>query len=93
MNSLSAVTWKDMMEWKFHSIPEWKKALITKVLGIIYIIIYFVVIYRTIINILCLHLQYQTIHFSHFTVDNTLIIYAIQCKCFMSHLVLLYWLH
>jgi len=33
MTSLSAVTWKDMMEWRFHSLPEWKKAAITKVLG------------------------------------------------------------
>ena len=33
MNSLSAVTWKDMMEWKFYYLPEWKKALITKVLA------------------------------------------------------------
>ena len=39
MNSLSAVTWKDMMEWKFHYIPEWKKALITKVLGITHLYI------------------------------------------------------
>ena len=33
MNSLSAVTWKDMMEWKFYYLPEWKKALITKLLS------------------------------------------------------------
>ena len=33
MNSLSAVTWKDMMEWKFYYLPEWKKAFITKLLA------------------------------------------------------------
>ena len=33
MNSLAAVTWKDMMEWKYQHIAEEKKALITKFLG------------------------------------------------------------
>ena len=33
LNSLSAVTWKDMVEWKFKHIPESRKALATKILG------------------------------------------------------------
>ena len=33
MNSLPAVTWKDMMEWKFYYLSENKKALITKLLA------------------------------------------------------------
>ena len=33
MNSLSAVTWKDMMEPKFYYLAEWKKAAITKLLA------------------------------------------------------------
>ena len=36
MNSLSAIAWKDMMEWKFYHLPEWKKALITKLLSAVF---------------------------------------------------------
>lgn len=32
LNSLAAVTWKDLLEWKFHYIPEERKALVNKVL-------------------------------------------------------------
>ncbi|CAD5121146.1 DgyrCDS9681 [Dimorphilus gyrociliatus] len=32
LNSLAAVTWKDLLEWKFHHIPEERKALANKLL-------------------------------------------------------------
>lgn len=33
MSALSAVAWKDFLEWKFYYIHESRKALITKILG------------------------------------------------------------
>ena len=34
LNAVSAIIWKDMLEWKFANISESRKAFITKMIGI-----------------------------------------------------------